>query len=108
FFLPAEDGIRARNVTGVQTCALPISLGETREKSLLLVFRAVPHEHVTEHEMRAEDTGQAHPAACELLEHDGERRVIHRAAAVFRSEERRVGKSVEIGRRRSHSNKQST
>src|SRR6266513_3436188 len=25
FFLQAEDGIRARNVTGVQTCALPIS-----------------------------------------------------------------------------------
>src|SRR5699024_11453492 len=24
FFLQAEDGIRARNVTGVQTCALPI------------------------------------------------------------------------------------
>src|SRR5699024_12226565 len=27
FFLQAEDGIRVRNVTGVQTCALPISLG---------------------------------------------------------------------------------
>src|SRR5699024_202095 len=25
FFYPAEDGIRYRNVTGVQTCALPIS-----------------------------------------------------------------------------------
>src|SRR6266705_1110399 len=24
FFFPAEDGIRARTVTGVQTCALPI------------------------------------------------------------------------------------
>src|SRR5207249_6234547 len=28
FFLQAEDGIRDRNVTGVQTCALPISLLE--------------------------------------------------------------------------------
>src|SRR5438067_12857167 len=27
FFFQAEDGIRNRNVTGVQTCALPISLG---------------------------------------------------------------------------------
>src|SRR5699024_11838630 len=27
-FLQAEDGIRDRNVTGVQTCALPISLLE--------------------------------------------------------------------------------
>src|SRR5437868_11718916 len=26
-FLQAEDGIRGRNVTGVQTCALPISRG---------------------------------------------------------------------------------
>src|SRR5699024_11904813 len=26
FFFQAEDGIRDRNVTGVQTCALPISL----------------------------------------------------------------------------------
>src|SRR5699024_11427678 len=25
FFFQAEDGIRVRNVTGVQTCALPIS-----------------------------------------------------------------------------------
>src|SRR5699024_7699604 len=27
FFFQAEDGIRDRNVTGVQTCALPISIG---------------------------------------------------------------------------------
>src|SRR5699024_11362490 len=27
YFIQAEDGIRDRNVTGVQTCALPISLG---------------------------------------------------------------------------------
>src|SRR5699024_9202001 len=29
FFFQAEDGIRDRNVTGVQTCALPISMGKT-------------------------------------------------------------------------------
>src|SRR5438067_12527106 len=28
FFFQAEDGIRGRNVTGVQTCALPISAAE--------------------------------------------------------------------------------
>src|SRR5207249_7817063 len=28
FFFQAEDGIRDRNVTGVQTCALPISKAE--------------------------------------------------------------------------------
>src|SRR5207249_1742629 len=32
FFFQAEDGIRDRNVTGVQTCALPISLvGDQRK-----------------------------------------------------------------------------
>src|SRR5699024_1796502 len=30
FFFQAEDGIRDRNVTGVQTCALPISLRKAR------------------------------------------------------------------------------
>src|SRR5207249_11255558 len=30
FFFQAEDGIRDRNVTGVQTCALPISGDEVR------------------------------------------------------------------------------
>src|SRR5207249_2503020 len=28
FFFQAEDGIRDRNVTGVQTCALPILMGD--------------------------------------------------------------------------------
>src|SRR5699024_2354629 len=30
FFIQAEDGIRDRNVTGVQTCALPISIYKRR------------------------------------------------------------------------------
>src|SRR5207249_8771049 len=34
FFFQAEDGIRDRNVTGVQTCALPISI----ERELAPVF----------------------------------------------------------------------
>src|SRR5699024_11640241 len=36
FFFQAEDGIRDRNVTGVQTCALPIyKLNENRNMSEL-------------------------------------------------------------------------
>src|SRR5699024_11803555 len=48
FFFQAEDGIRDRNVTGVQTCALPISyffekmgwgkLELVKEKKKLLTF----------------------------------------------------------------------
>src|SRR2546425_9567768 len=34
FFFQAEDGIRDKLVTGVQTCALPISLSQTNDRRL--------------------------------------------------------------------------
>src|SRR5699024_11225576 len=37
FFFQAEDGIRYRNVTGVQTCALPISRSPIITSSTLIV-----------------------------------------------------------------------
>src|SRR5207249_5373253 len=36
FFFQAEDGIRDRNVTGVQTCALPILLLRTQSIRIFL------------------------------------------------------------------------
>src|SRR5699024_11915499 len=39
-FFQAEDGIRDRNVTGVQTCALPI-LGKSRYAVFFSIFRKV-------------------------------------------------------------------
>src|SRR5699024_11864899 len=39
FFFRAEDGIRARNVTGVQTCALPI-FSETVPDGTVVEFLA--------------------------------------------------------------------
>src|SRR5205823_9932070 len=45
FFFQAEDGIRDKLVTGVQTCALPISTPETEER-LLAVGRAGTAAHV--------------------------------------------------------------
>src|SRR6266704_2891217 len=38
FFFQAEDGIRDRNVTGVQTCALPIYSPETHDNAALKVL----------------------------------------------------------------------
>src|SRR5699024_11522707 len=35
FFFQAEDGIRDRNVTGVQTCALPILVTITRNPAII-------------------------------------------------------------------------
>src|SRR5476651_2820871 len=64
FFVQAEDGIRDIGVTGVQTCALPIS---RRLQPARALFRRG-----------------------ELLQDRGD----------DRSEERRVGKSVDLGGRR--------
>src|SRR5699024_4081480 len=40
FFVQAEDGIRDRNVTGVQTCALPLSFSLSRFDCCKAFFRA--------------------------------------------------------------------
>src|SRR3712207_7035421 len=81
FFFQAEDGIRDIGVTGVQTCALPIShrLRERRGR-----VRPVGVEDV--------DVLQAHPA--QRLVEAGEDVLAATAALAVRtrSEERRVGK----------------
>src|SRR5438034_3233559 len=75
FFFQAEDGIRDHCVTGVQTCALPISIALRRE----LRERDVPH---AERDQPVRDAGGA------LEPH----RVAGLERALERSEERRVGK----------------
>src|SRR5437868_9770629 len=69
FFFQAEDGIRDRNVTGVQTCALPIFAGP---QSLAVVPR----------------TAAQRPP----LPGGGGGRGLEFDAGAGRSEERRVGK----------------
>src|SRR2546422_6269003 len=73
FFFQAEDGIRDVAVTGVQTCALPICLPECD----------APAQWA-----RRADRGRGEHAA-DLRRPPG-----------GRSEERRVGKSVDLGGRR--------
>src|SRR5207302_10586414 len=76
FFFQAEDGIRDFHVTGVQTCALPISDGGDARR----------------HEARL------HSAA---RHHGGTRHFHHRGHGGYprgRSEERRVGKECRSGR----------
>src|SRR5207245_7272761 len=45
FFFQAEDGIRDATVTGVQTCALPISVSAHSERPDVLVGRVVDVQH---------------------------------------------------------------
>src|SRR5258708_37365954 len=88
FFFQAEDGIRDDLVTGVQTCALPIfhcaGTGRVRstESTVLHVLRAVEEEGMR---MRTAEATVHVPTAVALY---------------LRSEERRVGKSVDLGGRR--------
>src|SRR2546427_12989238 len=72
FFFQAEDGIRDLTVTGVQTCALPIC---------------------AERQSRVLEDVALHVGAGESVARD-RRRVLGR------SEERREGKSVDLGGRR--------
>src|SRR2546427_8489325 len=79
FFFQAEDGIRDLTVTGVQTCALPISI-ESIEAALIF---------------RASFFDQRHETAFRLFNGFSEGDpdiVIDLYATTLRSEERRVGK----------------
>src|SRR5256885_4696192 len=80
FFFQAEDGIRDYKVTGVQTCALPISGGSTpgvlgRDQCLLRI----------DHLPGASPAFDCHARGTRIVR-PGAR------ACVLRSEERRVGK----------------
>src|SRR5207249_2095471 len=48
FFFQAEDGIRDRNVTGVQTCALPILISGGEEDLANLVLRLAISQMIAE------------------------------------------------------------
>src|SRR5207249_9304518 len=90
FFFQAEDGIRDRNVTGVQTCALPIFLpdpGVADEHHALL-------ELVVLGALRR--PGAA--VAGEDPDASGRDRPENPVALLVRSEERRVGKECRARR----------
>src|SRR5690606_39542773 len=92
FFFQAEDGIRDFHVTGVQTCALPISNAEQA------AFRPV----YSRTDLAVEDLARRLDQIRERVYSPGQRRVFgttitpqHLTAHAYqkaRSEERRVGK----------------
>src|SRR5690625_7399607 len=83
FFFQAEDGIRDGHVTGVQTCALPISTRGESESAMRYRRSNLPTEDA------APVTG-AQPAARSTFRVPGR--------GTHRSEERRVGKEGRAGR----------
>src|SRR5690348_17726341 len=86
FFFQAEDGIRDGRVTGVQTCALPISPSrlESEDRSALLDLG-----HELSYAPRTVLLHQSEPSSHVLFVTHGWTKVT---AAASRSEERRVGK----------------
>src|SRR2546430_10003750 len=85
FFFQAEDGIRDLTVTGVQTCALPISLRSARGVPQCAAPPLARAQGRAAARARAAGTG---PARCRPLL----RRTDRRRPSGDRSEERRVGK----------------
>src|SRR5438067_9233842 len=86
FFFQAEDGIRDRNVTGVQTCALPICRWARKREAARQTSRLGGSPRVREIALQASagdyQRHQVRSAACTTTIAD----------ATARSEERRVGK----------------
>src|SRR5699024_12035749 len=87
-FCQAEDGIRDRNVTGVQTCALPIF--QFHEFFLQKAAFNVERIHEIEQETRHDVVAFTRSVSESLGE---ERKWVH-YGLTSRSEERRVGKGV--------------
>src|SRR5437773_3362872 len=85
FFFQAEDGIRDRDVTGVQTCALPILRRLPRPEPALGRCRA-PRGPLHGPVWRAGLTALSGPRVRAPPRARGRRRLL------LRSEERRVGK----------------
>src|SRR5205823_6968759 len=86
-FFQAEDGIRDKLVTGVQTCALPIYLfAGSGALGLEALSRGASHLTFVER-----DDAAAHELRARLAEWQAPDAVVVRADAL-RSEERRVGK----------------
>src|SRR5207249_5558999 len=87
FFFQAEDGIRDRNVTGVQTCALPISAAALGRIEFYQGDGPLP----------AQSAAAFRPGGVRQKERQHCGRDTHgpwskRRPAPYRSEERRVGK----------------
>src|SRR5699024_11906180 len=96
FFFQEEDGIRYRNVTGVQTCALPIS--HARARHLRAAFADAVLAHV-EPGLGTGPTagGGAHLAVLVQMSEPMDAEGIRDHVLTTRSEERRVGKEGVYG-----------
>src|SRR5699024_11711915 len=92
----AEDGIRDRNVTGVQTCALPISLRDdlTIQEQAKVLLHEIGHAEMHNHRTMKDKDKELQTTP--IKEYQAEM-LAYLVSSTFeldteRSEERRVGK----------------
>src|SRR5260370_24761231 len=86
FFFQAEDGIRDSSVTGVQTCALPIS------SEIDVAFASAAEQHIPGLLMQSEPFLTSREIQVAALAMKLSIPVIDAYRGFVRSEERRVGK----------------
>src|SRR5438046_4335826 len=105
FFFQAEDGIRDWSVTGVQTCALPISKSAVGWMNVRTA--RIPGDSSRSDSEAAQylTLGAGSRAAAGPWANEVNPRTLER---LKRSEERRVGKEWRARRRRSDENKEKT
>src|SRR5699024_11640483 len=89
FFFQAEDGIRDRNVTGVQTCALPIYSTAQRRKRQTAASVDAGELIGKLYNLLSLNVLCVRLVFCLFAEDAG---VFEKWALYYRSEERRVGK----------------
>src|SRR5690606_40760177 len=92
FFFQAEDGIRDFHVTGVQTCALPISAAAERFAAGDRRVRGRRDRAGGRGDARRGATGGAMAGGRGISRRGSPPGVARRGARALRSEERRVGK----------------
>src|SRR5436309_6637504 len=101
FFFQAEDGIRDFHVTGVQTCALPISLRRRNRRSChRRGCRGPPRGEPRPREWPCPNRSlrTSRPPCAGAVPSAGRASAgSGRDDALFRSEERRVGKECRLG-----------
>src|SRR5699024_12154389 len=86
FFFQAEDGIRDRNVTGVQTCALPISRHHNSFYLFQIILAYIEANQYTLHQ------SLNHQCRNKLVYYIFWLKSLNHLTVLNRSEERRVGK----------------
>src|SRR5690606_39988269 len=94
FFFQAEDGIRDFHVTGVQTCALPISIASALEIGRRRAAQEVPERKKM---TCSKDVFEfLKPYLGDLQTEEFWAVLVNQNNRILRSEERRVGKECKI------------